>query len=384
MPERWDIFCRVVDNFGDAGVCWRLARLLALEHGLRVRLWIDHLPTLAQLHPGIVDSLRQRVDQVEIFGWDGDRTPGADPSGAQVVIEAFGCGLPEAYIEAMAREPRPPLWIVLEYLSAEPWVAAHHGLPSPHPRLPLERYFFFPGFVEGTGGLLREQDLFARRDAFGAEQRAAFWRAAGHEPACPEALTVSMFAYEGAPLAALLQVWETAGHRTLVAMPEGKLLGAALAYFGVSRVPAERVLRRGSLEVRIMPFVPQARFDELLWSCDVVFVRGEDSFVRAQWAARPFVWHIYPQEERAHWRKLEAFLDLYGSGLAAPAATALQDLMRAWNHVDAPPVSLAPAWAAFALQLDALRDHSRAWAQRTAGVGELAGNLARFCLDKLK
>jgi uncharacterized repeat protein (TIGR03837 family) len=384
MAERWDIFCRVVDNFGDAGVCWRLARKLALEHRFRVRLWIDHLPTLARLHPAVVDALRQSVDGVEIFRWDAGRAPAPHPSDTQVVIEAFGCGLPEAYVEAMARESRPPLWIVLEYLSAEPWVAAHHGLPSPHPRLPLERYFFFPGFVEGTGGLLREQDLFARRDAFGAEQREAFWRAAAHEPPPAEALTVSMFAYDTAPLEALLQVWEKAARATVVAIPEGKLAGTALEHFGVASVPAGRVLRRGALEVRVMPFVPQARFDELLWSCDVAFVRGEDSFVRAQWAARPFVWHIYPQEERAHWRKLDAFLALYCSGLAAPAASALNDLMRAWNDVDTAPVSLARVWAAFAFQVDALRDHARAWAQRTARVGELADNLARFCLDKLK
>jgi uncharacterized repeat protein (TIGR03837 family) len=384
MAERWDIFCRVVDNFGDAGVCWRLARKLALEHHFRVRLWIDDLPTLARLHPGVADTPRQGVEGVEIFKWDGDGAAAAHPSGTQVVIEAFGCSVPEAYVDAMAGESRPPLWIVLEYLSAEPWVAAHHGLPSPHPRLPLERYFFFPGFVEGTGGLLREQDLFARRDAFGAEQPDAFWRAAGFEPPPPEALTVSMFAYETAPLDALLRVWETAARPTVVAIPEGTLAGAALGYLEGASVPAGRVLRRGALEVRVMPFVPQARFDELLWSCDVAFVRGEDSFVRAQWAARPFVWHIYPQEERAHWRKLEAFLAVYSSGLAAPAASAVHDLMRAWNHVDTAPVSLAPAWAAFALQLEPLRDHAREWAQRTARVGELADNLARFCLDKLK
>jgi hypothetical protein len=25
MQLHWDIFCRVIDNFGDIGVCWRLA-----------------------------------------------------------------------------------------------------------------------------------------------------------------------------------------------------------------------------------------------------------------------------------------------------------------------------------------------------------------------
>jgi uncharacterized repeat protein (TIGR03837 family) len=385
MPERWDIFCRVVDNFGDAGVCWRLARQLALEHRFRVRLWIDHLPTLARLHPEIVDTPRQTVDEVEVLKWDDAvELRSGDHRLPQIVVEAFGCGLPEPYVEAMARASQPPLWIVLEYLSAEPWVATHHGLPSPHPRLPLERYYFFPGFVEGTGGLLRESDLCTRRDAFGPEQRAAFWGAAGHERPAPDALTVAVFAYETAPLARLLQAWEAGTVATVAAIPEGKLLAAALDYFGEAEAPANRVLRRGALEVRVMPFVPQARFDELLWSCDVAFVRGEDSFVRAQWAARPFIWHIYPQEERAHWRKLDAFLELYCQGLPVPAASAVQDLWRAWNQVEGAPVSPDSAWAAYASHLDTLRQHAVRWAGRIAGTGGLADNLARFCRDKLK
>ncbi|MBY0444112.1 MAG: elongation factor P maturation arginine rhamnosyltransferase EarP, partial [Burkholderiales bacterium] len=38
---RWDIFCRVIDNYGDIGVCWRLARQLSFEHGFAVRLMVD-------------------------------------------------------------------------------------------------------------------------------------------------------------------------------------------------------------------------------------------------------------------------------------------------------------------------------------------------------
>ena len=98
---------------------------------------------------------------------------------AQVVIEAFGCGLPETYAAAMAHARPASLWIVLEYLSAESWVREHHGLPSPHPRLTLQRYFFFPGFDEGTGGVLREPDLFARRDAFAEAGQRMFWTTAG-------------------------------------------------------------------------------------------------------------------------------------------------------------------------------------------------------------
>ena len=151
MDPRWDIFCKVVDNFGDAGVGWRLARVLAREHALSVRLWIDDPRSLARIAPG-VDAARdaQCVDGIDIRAWRATWTA-ATP--ADVVVEAFGCGLPDAYVAAMAETPVPPVWFVLEYLSAEPWIDGAHGLPSPHPRLALTRRYWFPGFTAESGGI---------------------------------------------------------------------------------------------------------------------------------------------------------------------------------------------------------------------------------------
>jgi uncharacterized repeat protein (TIGR03837 family) len=380
-PRDWDIFCRVIDNFGDAAVCWRLARELASSQGARVHLWIDDLASLRYLEPRIADHSGQVIDGIEVHRWGGDFAIDA-PS--DVVIEAFGCGLPDGYIVAMANAPRRSLWIVLEYLSAESWVREHHGLPSPHPQFALERYFFFPGFVEGTGGLLLESDLFARRDAFdAAEGRDRFWDSVGHAAPPRDATVVSMFAYDMAPVGALLEAWER-GPPTVAAIPETPLLPAVLAHFGASAVPAHRVLKRGALEARIIPFVPQMRYDELLWSCDVNFVRGEDSFVRAQWAGRPFIWHIYPQQKRAHWAKLEAFLELYCESLPRRARRAVEDMMRVWNQVGSTRVSIASAWAAFAESHAEVTPHTRAWADNLAAIGSLTANLAEFCTEKLK
>ena len=378
-PKRWDIFCRVVDNFGDAGVCWRLARLLAAEHAASVRLCIDDVKTLGRLHPDVHDAPRQRVEGVEIVRW----AEGADPApdGVEVIVDAFGCGPPEAYLEQAAAAETRPLWIVLEYLSAEPWVAEHHGLPSPHPRLPLERYFFFPGFTEGSGGLLREHDLPARRDAFDASHAAAFWRELGFAPPSGDALTVLVFAYAFAPLHELFAAWADGSQPVVAVVPEGALAAGARRFFDGR---AGETLTRGRLEARFVPFGPQARFDELLWACDAAFVRGEDSVVRAQWAARPLVWHIYAQAGEAHRLKLDAFLDLYGADLPQDAAAAVRDLSFAWNQLGGGRVSTAAAWAAFARQLPALRAHGAAWSARLAQTGELAANLARFCSDKLK
>jgi len=164
----WDIFCRVVDNLGDIGVCWRLARQLAAEYPVRVRLWVDAPEVLAPLLPAFDPALeRQEIEGVRIARW---QSPLVFEQVADVVIEAFACDPPAGYLAAMADRPRPPCWVNLEYLSAEPWVAGCHGLASPHRRLPLVKFFCFPGLVPGTGGLLREQDLLTRRDAFLAQE----------------------------------------------------------------------------------------------------------------------------------------------------------------------------------------------------------------------
>jgi uncharacterized repeat protein (TIGR03837 family) len=344
-------------------------------------LWIDDVARLARLHPRVeVESDVQEVDGVCICRW---RSPFPAVAPAKIVVEAFGCGIPPEYEAAMVAGEQHSLWLVLEYLSAEPWVATHHGQPSPPPRSPLDRYFFFPGFSIGTGGVLRERDLFARREAFDSGARAALWQKLGHEAPDARATTVSLFAYELAPLRELLATWEQGPTPTIAVVPEGRLAPLALAHLGASETARERVFRRGALELRIVPFVPQSGYDELLWACDVNFVRGEDSFVRAQWAARPFVWQIYPQDDSAHVRKLEAFLDLYCEGLPGGTARAVSDMMRAWNGVQ-PGVSIASAWPAFAGALAALREHGEPWAARVSAIGDLAGNLDGFWRRKVK
>lgn len=379
--ERWDIFCRVVDNFGDAGVCWRLARQLATDHGLRVRLWIDDLATLAALDPRVQVIARQSVNAVEIGQWD---EAARAPSMPEIVVEAFGCGLPDAYLGALERQAQAPLWIVLEYLSAEPWVNVHHGLPSPHPRLPIERYFFFPGLARGTGGVLREANLLARHDAHGPRERAAFWRSLGQASPDEGATTISLFGYPGAPLAPLMRCWEEGPRPVVLALTRCGLREAALAHAGLKAFPAAGVVRRGALEMRDIPFLPQPAYDELLWSCDCNFVRGEDSFVRAQWAARPFVWQIYPQEGQAHATKLDAFLEVYDEALPDRARTAARDMMRAWNQIAAGAVASGSVWPAYAAELPTMRAHGAHWSAQLAALGTLAENLVQFCLGKLK
>ena len=380
MTARWHLFCRVVDNFGDAGVCWRLARALAGEHGLDVTLVVDDPRALARMAPGVdVDAPHQRHAGVTIVTWT-DPLPDA-LAAADVVVEAFGCGLPDAYTDAMAARATPPAWFVLEYLSAEPWVDGAHGLPSPHPRLPLVRRFWFPGFTNATGGLLRERSLLATRDDFQGDEaaRTAFWRSLG-APSDGRELRVSLFCYPQATLSSLFDAWADGDDPIGCVVPEGVATGALDRWTG-GRVPHPGApLTRGRLTLHAIPFLAQDAYDRLLWACDVNVVRGEDSFVRAQWAARPFVWHIYAQAQGAHLRKLDAFVECYTAALGPREAAAVRRLFRAWNEApDAGP--LDAAWVEWAALRPQLTDHGNAWSRHLRTLPELASGLARAALN---
>ena len=373
MKQRWDIFCNVVDNFGDIGVCWRLARQLTLEHGLAVRLWVDDLASFARIAPDADPvSAQQWLRGVDVCHW---RQPFAGVEPADVVIEAFACQLPEAYIAAMAVLPQRPLWINLEYLSAENWVTGCHRLPSPHPRLPLVKHFFFPGFVADTGGLLREQGLLPARSAFDNVAQSEFWQRLGVPARRAGELRISLFCYgSSAPLRDLFAAWaaSTVPVSVLLPLPQGPAVDAVADFFGIEFPAAGEVLQSGQLTVRLIPFLEQTEYDKLLWACDINFVRGEDSFVRAQWAARPFIWQIYPQADNAHQVKLNAFLDLYTAGMPQDMAAAARALWNSWNGAG----QLGNTWPAFAAHQAALTQYGEKWAEQLYHLGDLASNLS--------
>jgi uncharacterized repeat protein (TIGR03837 family) len=376
----WDIFCAVVDNFGDAGVCWRLARQLAHEGYGTVRLWIDDLATLRPLTRSLLDQSQQLVEGVTVCQW---HTPWpADIAPARVVVEAFACELPPAYLERMATCEIAPVWVNLEYLSAEDWVAGCHGLASPHPRLPLQKHFFFPGVAAGTGGVLKESDLDERRIACvdDARAQAAFWQRLGATPPEASALRVSLFAYDNPALPDLLNAWAHGTQPVHCYIPVGKVLPRVAAWSARSALAAGDALVRGQLTLTVLPFMAQDDYDQLLWLCDVNFVRGEDSFVRAQWARRPLVWHIYPQDDNAHQVKLDAFLDCYLQGAPAALAHAVRSAWWAWNGQG----DMASAWAQLGPALVGWNIWADEWAKTLAKHRGLAQNLAFFCQGLLE
>nr|WP_315445861.1 elongation factor P maturation arginine rhamnosyltransferase EarP [uncultured Pseudomonas sp.] len=375
LKTRWDIFCTVVDNYGDIGVTWRLARQLVAEHSLAVRLWVDDLRAFERICPEIDSTATQQWQQgVEVRHWPSEwpQTEAAD-----VVIAAFACQLPGDYMDAMAEREKPPLWMNLDYLSAEEWVIGCHGLPSVKYKS-VQKFFFFPGFQPGTGGLLRERGLLEQRRQFQQDPQAQrqFLQGLGIERAAGAQL-ISLFAYENAGLASWLDVLAADATPTHLLVPEGRILGDVACWLGVETLSVGAIHVRQALTVQVLPFVRQDQYDHLLWCCDFNAVRGEDSFVRAQWAGRPMLWHIYQQDEDIHLDKLDAFLALYSHGLSPAAAQAMNGLWQAWSAGQ----PIGGHWLEARKHWPELQENAEAWCLEQGLQADLATALVQFYLN---
>ena len=378
---RWDIFCRVIDNHGDLGVCWRLCADLA-QRDHAVRLWVDDASALAWMAP-------QGCAGVTVHAWPDDAVLQALAQDTtfnigDVVVEAFGCELPEAF-QALMAQGTSPVWVNLEYLSAEGYVARSHGLASPvmsGPARGMTKWFFFPGFTPDTGGLLREPDLLnpltpdgnTTNVTAGHTRRSKFDRAAWlaglplDKPIAANERLISLFCYEPAALPDLLTQLSQADAPTRLLVTQGRPSAAVAAATHALHMPSSGT---GPLHISQLPYLSQTDFDHLLWACDFNLVRGEDSLVRALWAGQPFAWHIYPQDDLAHHDKLHAF----EAALDMPAD--LRKFHAVWNGLETGPL---PALSRTAI------DDWRVWGhqtqQRLLAQTDLTSQLLSFVAQK--
>jgi uncharacterized repeat protein (TIGR03837 family) len=351
---QWDLYCRVVDNFGDIGVAWRLAADLA-GRGESVRLAVDDASALTWLAP-------HGAPRVDVVAWDAGTSAAPD-----VVVELFGGGRPRA---AWPADTRAPVLVNVEHLTAERYAERSHALPSPTAR-PGEpattTWFYFPGFSSQSGGLLREPGLLEQRRAFGD---GSVWLATLGVAVRPGERCVVLFGYRNDAIDELVDV--LAASPTLLLAAPGPGLEQVAACLGPS-------LSRGALRAVAMPWLSQANFDRLLWSSDLNLVRGEDSFVRAIWAGAPFVWQLYVQDDDAHRAKLAAFLDRYLAGVGEALGTAVRSAFARWNG--APTASLA-ALAGDSAVRAAWSAHALAWRDALASQSDLATRLLAFVEGK--
>lgn len=451
-PALW-IFCRVIDNFGDAGVCWRLARQMADEHRFAVSLFID-LPEmltpiapdsrLAEVGPQDAsvgnsrDGSRSSRDSGRSFEplerhslahKPAERLSTADDGAREVrvihwvegneagmlrrahrepvaIISGFGCELPAGVRAGLGTGGRAaPVWVDFEYLSAEDWVEAFHGRASPKPQDSAIAHYFFPGFTPLTGGLLRESGLEERRRLFlrtGESERFLTGlgltgmgedsRHAGPaDRAMPRARRISLFCYRDAPLSAWLRAIAESDEPTLVCAA-APIATAAFSAIG-ARPEADR-WASGNLEIRRVPMLSQDDYDRLLWSCELNIVRGEDSWIRAHWAARPFIWQPYPQTEGTHLIKLDAFLARIAEAVGDAATTTIEagradpdqaidsvkQMMYAWSTGE----QVGRAWQAYRSHFNEVTQLHEAWRLTLLAQTDLASRLAAFISDRLR
>ena len=332
--KRWDIFCKIVDNYGDIGVCWRLSQQLAHEHHLQVRLFIDDFSTASNIISLLDDSKQQIVNGVEIYAWPSLEND-FEIKPADVVLETFGCTLPDAYIQKI--QPNKTIWINLEYLSAESWVSDFHAKPSQHPTFALTKHYFFPGFFNDTGGLIRENNVIANRNVFlrSMTMQKEFWQRIGignKMNVAKNSIKISLFCYPLVQINGLLSALSKADQSIDLFLPfngEITTLNDILTDFKIS---IGEVLHKNNLSIHLIPFLSQPDYDRLLWACDLNFVRGEDSWIRAIWAGKPFIWQPYIQTDDTHIKKLNAFLEVYASEASSEVKSVLYESHLTWSQ----------------------------------------------------
>ncbi|MBC3831282.1 elongation factor P maturation arginine rhamnosyltransferase EarP [Undibacterium amnicola] len=374
------LFCKVIDNFGDIGICWRLARQLSNEHQITVTLWVDDLISFKKICPELdVETERQIVQNIHVRHWRNQDAYFEITEIADIVIEFFGCDIPPNYIATMSKCQPKPVWLNLEGLSAEEWVEGCHTLPSSHPQYPLTKYFFFPGFTYQTGGLLLENNLIKEREQFvhAATQVNDFLKQLGLTPEEMNSFKVSMFCYPHAPLSTLFDTWKQSNEAITCLVPAGVANEAVSVFLESDAIPGAN-RKRGNLTLRVIPFVPQNAYDKLLWSCDLNFVRGEDSFVRAQWAGKAFIWHIYPQDENLHHKKLQAFLNAHTAESTSSRRFAL-----AWNAA-LTESDWSDLWLTYRKDLTEIQSLSLMWQQKIQSIGDMTSNLLSFINSKIE
>ena len=181
---------------------------------------------------------------------------------------------------------------------------------------------------------------------------------------------------------ALLAHWRDGQAPICCLIPQGRALNSIRPWLGVAELPVGTLWQQGSLTILILPMTDQEGYDRLLWSCDFNLVRGEDSFLRAQWAGRPFLWHIYPQADDAHLEKLTAFLRLYGQNLSPTCYNALISLCVSYDKGQAEEA--VAAWKSLEPHAGELQEYAQRWPSQALAGGDLASRLVQFSEKQLK
>lgn len=369
-----DLFCSVIDNYGDIGVCYRLARELSRNHKF-VSLYVDDLQALRTIEPSFpLNATKYQLSpSIIIKYWSKvceDYTP------ADVIIECFACNLDESYIKKMTSRT---LWINLEYLSAESWIEGCHKLPS-FQNNGVNKYFFFPGFTNKTGGLNFEENFplitydYARHKVQELLQLPV---------SSIDRFTVQIFTYETPQLFPLLSAILIHHPDTLFLLPEGR----STKYLLETRASDTKKLQAMYPNAlwHVFPMQQQEAYSYIIKACDLNVVRGEDSITQAVINGRPFLWHIYQQKDNIHLDKLRAFTELLTQNTTPKLRSIIEQAFLALDNSSSNTCSASVIFNEFMIEYCQIFGLCKTWSESLIQNNSLGRNLSEFinnCLDK--
>ena len=283
-----DIFCQVIDNYGDVGVAYRLAREFKRVYpNKKLRFVINKTEEL---------NLIRKSEDIEIILY---KDISKIENSADLIIESFGCEIPKKYMDKALKNSK--LIINLEYFSAEKWVDDFH-LQESFLGGNLKKYFFIPGLSEKSGGILLDNEFLERKKKVEANKEYYLEKFGIKEK---YDLIGSVFSYEK-NFDSLIEELKKLGKKIILLILSEKTQKNFIKYFDNGN-------NYDKIKFVKLPFFTYDKYEDLLALCDFNLVRGEDSFVRALLLGKPFLWHIYPQDENTHIEKLESFLEKYCS-----------------------------------------------------------------------
>ncbi len=288
------ILCKVVDNFGDIGVVYRLTRNLITHYPeVSVNLIVQGLDSFNKINNKINPALPiQELEGFTVFDWDNfdfcyKYFSGKNNSHLQVILECFQCGRPDWMEKILFEDELTHIVnvIMIDYLTAEDYAESFHCLKSLTRRAKVQKVNFMPGFTNKTGGLIFDtSDTLVKADT---------------------ANPVMFFCYDAdwrVLVNALNKFCKDFGpNDILVAQGKGHD-SFCKAYDELCKDEA------ASFKVIDLPFMNQQKWDLQLQNCSFLFIRGEESLSRACLYGIPFVWPAYPQSEEYHLVKVRALL----------------------------------------------------------------------------
>ena len=305
-----DIFCEIIDNYGDIGVVYRTAKeLQKIFPKSKIRAFLNRLDEFKKINSQVLDLPSQNIDGIEYITFDYLRDNANELLTAQVIIEAFGCQIPKEYMEIAYDNSE--LLINLEYLSAEDWIEDFHLQSSPLGRGKLKKVFFMPGFTEKSGGVIADSNYLERIQRVLENKEFYEKKYLSDIEDRENKIVGTLFSYEKNFTPLLEDLKKLDKDVVILAMGEKTQDSLRKILKNFSIEDFRNSLKYGKIEIRFLNFLNQEEYEELINIVDFNFVRGEDSFIRAVLTGKPYMWHIYCQEEYAHMDKIEGFLDKY-------------------------------------------------------------------------